>query len=109
MMCHVAHNALERPRVAPAVSFCKFLFHTPFHWGKLLFTIIPVIPFVLYFDGIISVMRTYSTEELAGLARQAGSENFRWEVRQSKNRNREIMTCLIGWPDPEGGVYIVEY
>ena len=84
-------------------------FHTPFRWSKLLFTIIPIIPFVLAFDGVVSILRTYTTDELADMAAQAGTTGYRWQVRQTTNRGLGRMTCLIGWPAAEGGVEIVPY
>ncbi|MEC7986001.1 MAG: hypothetical protein VX278_12625 [Myxococcota bacterium] len=103
-------DALSLPilAVVPIASFLHF-WHTPFSFSKLLFTIIPVIPFILAFDGIISILRTYSTEELVALAHRAGSEHFRWDIRQSKEKGWGQMTCLIGWPAKEGGVHVVHY
>ena len=43
------------------------------------------------------------------LARRAGCQDYRWEVRQSRDLGRGLMTCLIGWPDEEGGVHVVDY
>ena len=72
-------------------------------------SIIPIIPFVLAFDGVVSILRTYTTEELADMAAQAGTDGYRWQVRQTTNRGLGRMTCLIGWPAAEGGVEIVPY
>ena len=94
--------------VVPVASFLQF-FHTRFSWSKLIFTIIPVIPFILAFDGLISVLRTYSTAELTKLAKQAGADGYRWEVRQSADKSWNLMTCLIGWPSEDDGVHFVEY
>ena len=85
------------------------LFHTPFTWTKLLLTIIPIVPFVLLVDGITSVLRTYSTEELVEVATKAGCDGYRWEVRQSNDEGWGLMTCLIGWPDENDGVHVIEY
>ena len=85
------------------------LWHTQFSWKKLLFTLIPIIPAILVIDGLVSVWRTYSTSELAQLAKRAGADNFRWEVRQSEDCGWGIMTCLIGWPDADGGVFLIPY
>ncbi len=94
--------------VVPVASFLQF-FHTRFSWSKLIFTIIPIVPFILAFDGLISVLRTYSTPELKELAHKAGSEGYRWEVRQSLDKSWGLMTCLIGWPSEDDGVHFVEY
>lgn len=65
--------------------------------------------FLLTFDGFVSILRTYTTEELAELARKAGCKDYRWEVRQSRDLGRGLITCLIGWPDEEGGVHVLDY
>ena len=70
---------------------------------------VPIIPFIITFDGIVSLLRTYRKEELVSLASAAGTEGYRWEVRQTKNLWFGRITCLIGWPDEEGGVDVVEY
>ena len=80
----------------------------PFSWKKLFLTIVPIIPFIIVLDGIVSVLRTYSTEEL-DVATKAGCDGYRWEIRQSKDLGNGLMTCLIGWPDNNDGVHIIEY
>ena len=91
------------------VSIILSCIQKPFSWSKLFWTIVPVIPFILIFDGIVSVLRTYSTDELADLAQQAGSDGFRWEVRETRDRGFGRMTCLVGWPDSDDGVFHVSY
>ena len=103
------HAISHRPILFVPFSGWLHLFHTPFTWGKLFFTIIPIIPLVLILDGIISVKRTYSTAELKEVAEKAGDVDFRWEIRQSRNLNHGLMTCLIGWPDPKGGVHEINW
>jgi hypothetical protein len=88
--------------------FLQF-FYTPFRWSKLVWTLIPILPLILAVDATVSVLRTYTPEELAALAERAGTDGFRWEVRQSRGNPWRQMTCLIGWPDASGGVEIVEY
>lgn len=91
--------------VVLVASFFNF-WHTPFRWSKLIFTLIPIIPFILLFDGIVSVLRTYNSEELAKMATEAGTDGYRWEVRQTKDRGMKRITCLIGWPCQQGGLEI---
>ena len=81
--------------------------HTPFRWTKLFATLIPLIPLTLILDGIVSMLRTYTAQELAELAQKAGTNGYRWEVRQSQNRGMGRMTCLIGWPSEDEGVFMV--
>lgn len=101
--------------ILPPIPFVLFVGsilsfkHTAFHWTKLLWTVIPIIPLVLAFDGLVSILRTYTSNELAEMAHAAGTDGFQWEVRQSSSRNMNRMTCLIGWPSEKGGVKIVDY
>ncbi|KFA65301.1 hypothetical protein S40285_02670 [Stachybotrys chlorohalonatus IBT 40285] len=52
--------------------------------------IIPIIPFVLAFDGYISALRTRTPEEVEALLRGCGADTSEWEIRSG------IETTL--WP-----------
>ena len=41
---------------------------------------IPVIPFVLFFDGAVSCLRAYSQKELSVLVAQVKAENYMWKI-----------------------------
>ena len=92
----------------PSTYGCTFFIHLLVGKSYSL-TIVPIIPFIIVLDGIVSVLRTYSTEELRDVATKAGCEGYRWEIRQSKDLGNGLMTCLIGWPDDNDGVHIIEY
>ena len=73
----------------------------PFRWDRLLWTyVIPVVPFVLWFDGWMSCLRSYSQEELNEMVRGVGARGYRWETGTQKGGFLPV-TYLIGWP--EGG------
>jgi len=56
-------------------------FARPFRISRIFWTyFIPVIPFVLVFDGVISCLRAYSKKELSLLAAQVKAENWLWQV-----------------------------
>ena len=55
---------------------------------------IPVIPFVVLIDGIVSCLRTYSPAELRAMAH---ASNYVWSTGQLKGRGGPI-TYLIGYP-----------
>ena len=99
------------PPISLVIVVAVFLhwFYTPFRWSKVFFTLIPIIPFILIFDGIVSVLRTYTVHELGEMAKQAGDDKYRWEVRQTVDRGFGRITCLIGWPSAEGGVHQIDY
>ena len=73
-------------------------FIRPFRWSRLLWTyLIPVIPIVLWFDSIVSVLRVYSVEELSDLT--VGFNNYRWNIGRVRSRRLPItVTYLVGVP-----------
>jgi hypothetical protein len=77
-------------------------FMRPFRWSRLLFTyIIPVVPFLLLFDGIMSCLRTYSLRDLSRLTRGLSVQGYQWKMGQCRNRFFPVpITYLIGSPAP---------
>jgi hypothetical protein len=75
-------------------------FRRPFRWSRLLWTyLIPVIPLVLFFDGVISCLRAYSVGELQEMTSEIESTGYRWEVgEQAGGLGRLRITYLIGCP-----------
>ncbi len=77
--------ALIEMLVLPWIALLSAPFVRPFRVDRLFWTwVIPLIPFVLCFDGIVSCLRTYSTAELhemiAGIRLPSGGDQYRWEV-----------------------------
>lgn len=71
----------------------------PFSWTRLFLTyVIPVIPFVVCFDGIVSCLRTYSPEELQVLLRSVSDLSYEWEVGLAKGRGPLPVTFALGLP-----------
>ena len=67
----------------------------PFRWSRLFWTyVIPVVPFVLWFDGIVSCLRTYSLAELRELV--SGVPGLDWEIGETRSGLLPI-TYLIGF------------
>ncbi|PBP21903.1 hypothetical protein BUE80_DR007329 [Diplocarpon rosae] len=77
---------------------------TPFYFwrspGHLFFTyIIPIIPFVLVFDGYVSSLRTRSAEEVQALMRECGASCDGWTVKSGQEQHTfptGYMTWVIG-------------
>jgi hypothetical protein len=68
----------------------------PFRWSRLLWTyLLPVIPFVLWFDGLVSCLRSYSQEELRELVREIPGAT--WELGEAKSGLLPV-TYIIGSP-----------
>ncbi len=70
--------------------------------GRIFWTyVLPVIPMIYLWDGWVSHWRTYTVEELEGMALATGAENYRWDIGQIevKGTSNKI-TYLIGIPGP---------
>lgn len=66
-------------------------------WRRLLWcTIVPVTPLLFAFDGVVSVMRTYTAEELLALTDQPECVDFEWEVGHWRYFGLFRGTYLIG-------------
>lgn len=70
----------------------------PFRWSRLLWTyLIPVIPLVLLFDGIVSCLRTYRPQELREIVEKLTSRQYQWDIGELAGK-RAPVTYLIGYP-----------
>ncbi len=74
-------------------------FVRPFSIGRLVFTyLIPLVPFFALWDGMVSVLRTYSIKEMNGLvAKVKNNESYAWEISKVKSGPGEIL-YLLGYP-----------
>jgi len=63
----------------------------------ILFTyVVPIIPFVLVFDGLISSLRTRTPDEVEVLLRSCGADANGWEVHSG--RKLHLWPCAyINW------------
>jgi hypothetical protein len=69
----------------------------PFRWARVFWTYcLPVIPFTLWLDGILSCLRSYSQADLRELISGMVSENYRWEI--GEDRGLVTISYLIGCP-----------
>jgi len=75
-------------------------FIRPFRWSLLLWTyVIPIIPFVLLFDGVVSCLRTYRPQELNELTKQLIGADYEWETGEHTGAPLGVpITYLIGYP-----------
>jgi hypothetical protein len=70
----------------------------PFRWSRLLWTyLIPVIPLVLLFDGVVSCLRTYRPQELREIVEKLTSCQYHWEIGELATGKMPV-TYLIGHP-----------
>ena len=84
----------------PIAAWLFVPYRRPFRWSRLLWTyLIPVIPFVLFFDGLISCLRAYSIGELHEMTSGLASSGYRWEIGEKAGGLLPLrITYLIGRP-----------
>jgi hypothetical protein len=87
----------------PIWSLALFFFAPfvrPFRWSRLFFTyVIPIIPLVMLFDGVVSCLRSYHPEELRKMVEQLSRPEYQWQTGKLRNSNfRPSITYLIGCP-----------
>jgi hypothetical protein len=70
----------------------------PFRWSRLLWTyLLPILPFVLLFDGIVSFVRTYRPPEMLEMVDRLTANDYHWDAGELPTRFAPI-TYLIGYP-----------
>lgn len=70
----------------------------PFRWSRLLWTyLVPIIPFVLLFDGVVSCLRTYRPQELRELVEKLTANEYQWKIGEDSTGYTPV-TYLIGYP-----------
>ncbi len=63
-------------------------------WGLLL----PVVPLIAFVDGVVSILRTYTVEELEEFTRAIDAPGFEWEIGQVPLPGTSLKaTYLFGW------------
>ncbi len=88
---------------APIVTLFAIPFLRPFRWSWIPLTyLIPVIPILIGWDGLVSCLRCYSEDELRDLVEDIPSEDYDWEIGPLEIQSAPFAgTYLIGTPRPE--------
>lgn len=69
----------------------------PFRWSRLFWTyLIPIVPFVLLFDGVVSCLRAYRPQELRELVEKLTANEYQWEIGEDSTGYTPV-TYLVGW------------
>lgn len=71
----------------------------PFKLGRIVFTyLIPVVPLIVMWDGVVSSLRTYSVKEMKNLVSELeNSESYEWEIGRKKS-GPGVILFLLGVP-----------
>ena len=75
----------------------------PFSMIRLLFTyIIPLIPFFVLWDGVVSVLRTYSISEMEQMTVSLNNQDsYEWEMGKVIKGPGQVL-YLLGYPKSNG-------
>lgn len=78
-------------------------FMRPFRWRRLLWTyLVPVVPMVALWDGLVSNLRTYSVGELHDLVEKVADDRYQWKIGRVRSIGWSRVTFAIGSPRPLG-------
>ena len=62
-------------------------FARPFRWTNLLFTyLIPLLPLILFWDGVVSMLRMYSPEQMQELTQDLQAPDYDWAAGRIRAR-----------------------
>ena len=76
----------------------------PFRWSRLLWTyLVPVIPFVLLFDGTVSCLRSYRPAELREIVTGLTGREYEWDIGEQRT-GKVPVNYLIGYPRPSSSL-----
>lgn len=81
---------------APINAILTAPFIRPFKFSRIIFTfILPILPLMIWFDGVVSNLRTYSEKELDMLTKNLeNGESYNWEISKIKNGPGFILYLL---------------
>lgn len=76
--------------LAPIMTLLLTPLIKPFRWGRLLFTyLIPIVPLMVAWDGLVSVIRLYSIDDLREMT--ANLDGLEWEIGKKKQKGLVVM------------------
>lgn len=84
----------------PLIVLLAMPFVRPFRWSSLALTyLLPLLPLLLLWDGLVSCMRTYSVPELRALVGEVPeADSFTWDIGEVKGKGPLPLTYLVGVP-----------
>lgn len=91
--------------LGPLMTLLGYLLVTPFirprTWWRFLWTyLIPVVPLATCWDGVVSLLRVYSPQELGELVAPLACEGYTWEIGQASTGTPVFsFIYLVGYPE----------
>jgi hypothetical protein len=91
--------------MSPALVLLSTPFIRPLRISRFFWTyVIPLVPLVVLWDGVVSCLRTYSVPELEELiATLPVGVGYRWHIGQVRGRGPIPVTYIIGAPAMSNG------
>ena len=82
----------------PLLGFRAALAARPLRWDRIFWScVLPVVPAVLWIDGVLSCLRSYSVEDLQELTRGLSAADYEWQLGDARGGPVAIR-YLIGAP-----------
>jgi hypothetical protein len=80
----------------PALNWLLTPGMRPLGWRRVVWTyLLPVIPFTLWMDGILSCLRSYSLNDMRELVQGLDAEDYRWEIGEAGTGKARV-AYLVG-------------
>ena len=86
----------------PVAVLALMPFARPFLWAYVMFTyLIPLMPLIVLWDGMVSILRLYSPEQMKELTEDLQAPDYAWEIGRIQVRGIPGgLPYLIGRPIP---------
>ncbi len=90
--------------LSPLMTLVGYIFVTPFikphSWSRFIWTyLLPIVPLVTCWDGLVSFLRVYSQKDLRELTTTLARNDYTWEIGQaSTGTPLFVFTYLVGYP-----------
>lgn len=85
--------------IVPLTVLLTAPFVKPFRFERIIFTyLIPVLPFVTFFDGFMALFKLYAPKDLDELTASISTEGYSWRSGKLDNGRGGKIIYLIGYP-----------
>ena len=85
--------------ISPLLVLLFTPFIRPFRVSRFFWTyLVPAVPLVVLWDGVVSCLRTYSPRELRQLVEPFAEEGYAWDIGEEYGKAPIPVTYLIGYP-----------
>lgn len=86
--------------IVPLTVLLTAPFVKPFRVERLIFTyVIPVLPFVTFFDGFMALFKLYAPKDLDELTASVQAKDYNWRSGKLDNGRGGKIIYLIGYPE----------